>query len=78
MDTLLILAKTADAEVAEILAVTPKLTPYGVEYRYPGDYPEVTSDDAEQALNLALLVRAEILRRLPDDVHLQGEWLIDP
>ena len=62
---LLRLAAKADENIAEILQDAVRLTPYGVEYRYPGDYPEVTRSDAERALQLADLVRTEIRDRLP-------------
>ena len=44
-----------------------ELTPYGVEYRYPGDYPDVTFMDAQRAVKLASLVRTEIRHRLPHE-----------
>ena len=62
---LLRLAGNAENAIPEILRDVASLTPYGVEYRYPGDYPEVTKSDAERALQLADLVRTEIRNRLP-------------
>jgi len=44
------------------------LTPYGVEYRYPGDYPETTVEDAAKALDTARHVSEEIRFRLPNHV----------
>ena len=72
IETLLKLAETEDAEIPEVLAEATGLTPYGVEYRYPGDYPEVTLEDAKHATDLAMLVRTEVLRRLPADILPQG------
>jgi HEPN domain-containing protein len=53
-------------EISETLTEVPDLTPYGVEYRYPGDYPDVTATDAEMSVQLAELVRTEIRNRLPE------------
>ena len=69
---LLKLAESADPEIPQLLTDATELTPYGVEYRYPGDYPEATLDDAKQAVDLATLVRSEILSRLPADTLPQG------
>ncbi len=65
IQALLKLAGKADENIAEILQSAIRLTPYGVEYRYPGDYPEITGSDAERALQLADLVRTEVRNRLP-------------
>ena len=65
LDALLKLAGKADDKIPEILRDAAILTPYGVDYRYPGDYPNVSGRDAEQALRLAERVRAEIRNRLP-------------
>jgi HEPN domain-containing protein len=59
---------TADPGVSTILAEAVELTPYGVEYRYPGDYPDVTSVDEEKSVRLATLVRREIRNRLPGKI----------
>jgi HEPN domain-containing protein len=65
LEALLKLAGKADDKIPEILRDAAILTPYGVGYRYPGDYPNVSRRDAEQALRLAERVRAEIRNRLP-------------
>jgi len=64
---LLELAVSVASELSKVLADAPELTPYGVEYRYPGDYPDVTEVEAEKAFRLATLVRDEIRKRLPND-----------
>ena len=61
------LATPVVPDISEILADASELTPYGVEYRYPGDYPAVTGVDAVKAVRLATLVRDEIRKRLPTD-----------
>lgn len=55
-------------EISQTLAEATELTPYGVEYRYPGDYPDVTAVDAENSFRLATLVRMEIRNRLPRQI----------
>lgn len=65
IEALLKLAGKTDDKIPEILREAAILTPYGVEYRYPGEYPEVRRSDAERALRLADHVRAEVRRRLP-------------
>ena len=65
IEALLKLAGKMDDKIPEILRETIILTPYGVDYRYPGEYPEVSRSDAERALRLADRVRAEVRSRLP-------------
>jgi len=64
LEVLLGLAGIADDKIPEILQEAVVLTPYGVEYRYPGDYPEVSRTDAERALRIADCVRSEVRSRL--------------
>jgi HEPN domain-containing protein len=65
IEALLRLTGKVDEKLPEILRDAVILTPYGVDYRYPGDYPEVTRTDAETAFQLAKRVRAEVRSRLP-------------
>jgi len=65
IEALLRLAEKVDDKLPEILREAVILTPYGVDYRYPGEYPEVTIADAKKALRLADCVRAEVRGRLP-------------
>jgi len=65
IEALLKLAGKIDDKITEILREAIILTPYGVDYRYPGEYPEVSRSDAERALRLADHVRAEVRSRLP-------------
>ncbi len=37
------------------------LTPYGVELRYPGDRPDASAAQAQEALDLARLSRDKIV-----------------
>jgi HEPN domain-containing protein len=65
IEALLKLAGRTDDKIPEILGEAAMLTPYGVDYRYPGEYPEVSRSDAERAFQLADRVRAEVRSRLP-------------
>jgi len=68
IEALLKLAGKVDDKIPEILGDTVILTSYGVDYRYPGEYPEVSRSDAERALRLADHVRAEVRSRLPHHI----------
>jgi HEPN domain-containing protein len=62
---LLKLVSSLDSQIGKVLSDAVDLSPYGVEYRYPGDYSDITTSDARKALDLAVHLRAEIRRRLP-------------
>ncbi len=64
---LLRLASKANPDIADLLKDAENLTPYGVKYRYPGDYPHVTVDHVQEALRIASQVRTEIRDRLPQN-----------
>jgi HEPN domain-containing protein len=64
---LLKLAQARDPSLAEELSNAADLTAYAVEYRYPGEYPPVTADEAADAVAMADRVRDQIRRRLPAD-----------
>src|SRR4030065_2921474 len=68
IEALLRLAGKVDDKIPEILGDTVILTPYGVDYRYPGEYPEVGMSDAERTFLLADRVRAEVRSRLPHHI----------
>ena len=40
-------------QLVKTLAGADALTPYGVEFRYPGDLPSVSRTDGEKAVRLA-------------------------
>jgi HEPN domain-containing protein len=58
---LLDLLARVDAPLAVSLAGATALNPYSVEARYPGDMPEPTVAEAQEALRLAQFVRKAIL-----------------
>ena len=68
IERLLSLVGSCDEALASQLCEASELTPYGVEYCYPGDYPPVTSEDAKRAVFLASQVRDQIRGRLPADI----------
>jgi HEPN domain-containing protein len=47
------LVAQADEALAALLAPVEALTPYGVEFRYPGDFAPLSHDQGVQALRLA-------------------------
>lgn len=61
---LLDLVSTADPDLSVLLRPAITLNPYGVEYRYPGDAPAITTDDAVAAFELTDQVRAAVLVKL--------------
>jgi HEPN domain-containing protein len=67
---LLNLVRTVDEESATELQPAVGLTPYGVEVRYPGDTPEPTQTEADEAIALARSVREAVLNALPAGIGL--------
>jgi len=61
---LLGLVRTLDEELADSLLPAAALTPYGIDIRYPGDTPEPSHEQAEEALALAGKVRDAVMTRL--------------
>lgn len=70
IERLLDLVAVGDEHLAEALADVAELTPFGVEYRYPGEYAPVPEDAAITCVSLARKVYDEIARRLPEDIWL--------
>ena len=60
------LVAAVDPILAAELAEADDLTPYAVDYRYPGDAENVSQEDAEETLRLVESVRALILGALHD------------
>jgi len=61
---LLDLLADADPELARASVGAAALTPYGVEYRYPGEYPPVDRDSASSAQSVARQVCQEVAQRI--------------
>jgi len=62
---LLELAASCDPALANELSEAAGLTAYAAEYRYPGEYPPVTADDAAGTIAVADRVRDQIRKWLP-------------
>ncbi len=60
-----LIASTAPSLAAPLTEIAG-LNPYGVDLRYPGDVPEITRPDAEEAIRLAHRVQEAILLALKD------------
>jgi HEPN domain-containing protein len=58
-----------DQSFEELRLAATRLTPYAVTFRYPGDLPELSSEEAGQALTLARQVWDFILPQLPPEAH---------
>jgi HEPN domain-containing protein len=61
---LLDLVATREPTLALALGDITALNPYGVEYRYPADFPDLTQEDADGAFRLAEKVWLAIKPRL--------------
>jgi HEPN domain-containing protein len=58
---------SSDFEGLRTAATT--LTPYAITTRYPGDIPEITIQEATEAVGLAQQVLNFVLSRLPEVTH---------
>jgi HEPN domain-containing protein len=58
------LVASVDPGLAKKLAGADALTPYGVEFRYPGDLPSVSRTDGEKTVRLAEQTRDLIMGSL--------------
>jgi len=58
-----------DTAFEELRAAATTLTPYAVASRYPGDMPDVTEAEAQEAAVLARQVWDFVLYRLPTEVR---------
>jgi HEPN domain-containing protein len=64
IDEILDLIAPVNGKLSESLRDTIVLTNYGVDVRYPGDFPGVTGGDAKQAIQMAEKVRTLVLELL--------------
>ena len=64
IDELLDLIAPKASKLSESLRDVIVLTNYGVDVRYPGDFPDVSDSDAQQAIRMAEKVRKLILELL--------------
>ncbi|MCX6634189.1 MAG: HEPN domain-containing protein [Acidobacteria bacterium] len=77
---LLDLVSTVEPVLAGDLRGVTALNPYGVEYRYPGDFPELTEEDSRSAFGLAEKVREVVMPTLAPIPGVTGneEWWWSP
>ncbi|WP_052050022.1 HEPN domain-containing protein [Leptolyngbya sp. KIOST-1] len=54
-----------DADFHSLQLIAATLTPYGSEFRYPGDLSEPSRSDTEQAIDMAVSVLDFVIQRLP-------------
>ena len=66
LEELIHLASRKDESFLDEISFCKWLTPFGTEFRYPGDYPEVDIETAKKAYNDTILVKETILQRLKD------------
>ena len=66
IEELLDLVEAVDDSLAASLRDVIVLTPYGVELRYPGDCPDVTHEEAREAVQFARKVRDSLVKRLEE------------
>ncbi len=66
LDELLKLTDKVDSSLSKEISSCRWLTPYGVEFRYPGEYPEVDHKTAESAYREATLVKEAVMKRLQE------------
>ncbi len=62
-----------DASFGMLRSAATALTPYAVTLRYPGDLPELTEVEAQEALALARGVWDFVLKRLPTEVRVEDQ-----
>jgi HEPN domain-containing protein len=60
-----------DQEFQKLREAAVTLTPYAVAFRYPGDLPELSHQEAEDAFSLAQFVWDSIINKLPSDTNPQ-------
>ena len=65
---LLNLCAEVKSDFTSLQAAAVALTPYAVAFRYPGELPAPTAEQAEEALQLMREVLTFVLERLPTDV----------
>ncbi len=58
-----------DEDFDQLREAATILTPYAVDVRYPGDILELSREEGEEALSLAVEVWDFVLSRLPKEAH---------
>ncbi len=71
LDRLLGILRSVAPEIAEASSEAGWLTPFGVDFRYPGDFAETLPEDERRAVALASHVKSAFLATLAP--YLSGE-----
>ncbi len=58
-----------DDSFEDLRLASTTLTPYAVTTRYPGDLPELTRNEAQEAQKLAQHVWGFVIGHLPPEIH---------
>jgi HEPN domain-containing protein len=66
LDELFTLTDPRDPSLRQEIGSCLWLTPYAVDFRYPGEYPVVDHDTAEKAYKESQLVKEAVMKRLKD------------
>ena len=66
LEELLNLTDSVDPSLSYEIASCVWLTPYGVEFRYPGEYPVVDQNTAQRAYKESECVKEAVMKRLDD------------
>lgn len=61
IERLLRMLRTVEPETADALLEAKWLTPFGVDIRYPGDFPETLPGDENRAIKLAQHVKEAVM-----------------
>jgi HEPN domain-containing protein len=59
---------SSDFDILRNAATT--LTPFAVTTRYPGDLPDISAQEAKEAINLARQIWDFVLTHLPNKAHI--------
>lgn len=62
-----------DASFNTLRSAATRLTPYAVALRYPGNLPELTEAEAQEALTFAREIWDFVLARLPPEVRMEHQ-----
>ncbi len=67
--SLIVKIPDCDASLKSLLQSSEKLSPFAVVFRYPGEDEQVSPEEAQEALAIAVKVHHGILAVLPADCH---------
>ena len=68
LDVLIELCAVSESSFQELENIADILTPYAVEFRYPGEAVEPEKEEAEEAIRMAEQVVNLVIQNLPDEL----------